>query len=109
MMTITEINARIEAIKNNPFYQSAEMVDRLHGTEKEEYYKMRNELFSLYNERYMLTPAYRRAQIEEAERKIAFYEDERHHWAEECMQMIRDNIAECRAIIAHHKAKLAEC
>ena len=108
MMIITEINARIEAIKNNPFYQSAEMADRLHGTEREEYYKMRNELFSLYNERYMLTPAYHKAQIEEAERKIAFYEDERHHWAEECMQMIRDNIAECKAIIAHHTAKLAE-
>lgn len=108
MMTITEINARIEAIENNPFYQNAEMADRLHGTEREEYYKMRNELFSLYNERYMLTPAYHKARIEEAERKIAFYEDEDHHWAEECIQMILDNIAECRAIIAQHKAKLAE-
>lgn len=51
MMTINEVNARIEAIENNPFYQSAEMADRLQGAEKEEYEKMCAELAVLYTKR----------------------------------------------------------
>lgn len=48
-MTLEEINAMIETIKNDDDMFSAEMADRLIGTEKEEYEHNKRVLLNLYD------------------------------------------------------------
>lgn len=97
-MTLTDINAMIEAIQSDDEMLSAEMADRLIGEEKKGYEHNTNTLRQLYQKRATFNPAYWESQKADLKKSLAWYES--LNPCEECKKRINDKIAELRREIA---------
>lgn len=97
-MTLADIDAMIDTIENDCGMISAEMADRLFGTEEQEYEHNQRTLRKLYQKRETFNPAYWEYQKTQLEKTLAWYES--LNPCEECKQEIEEKIAELRKEIA---------
>jgi hypothetical protein len=97
-MTLADVNAMIEAIENDGGMISAEMADRLFGTEEKEYEHNQHTLRQLYQKRATFNPAYWECQKADLKKTLAWYES--LNPCEECRKQIREKIVELRREIA---------
>ena len=117
-MTLADINAMIEAIENDAEMWSAEMADRLIGTEKEEYEHNKNTLYKLYQKKAILTPT----SISRLKANIQYYNEEieklekqnknKEFWKDcnaDMWERLQFEIEWNNQKIKEYKDKIAEC
>lgn len=97
-MTLVDIEAMIEAIENDGGMISAEMADRLFGTEEEEYEHNQHTLRQLYQKRRQILAtsedtlrrnlAYNNQEIEELQKKRELKERNKEIWKDNEMHLM---------------------